>query len=139
MFRNILVGIDGSDHALKAAELAGSMARCMNANIWVVACFEAVPAYLGEPNLGLAIHANMECAEQNLQAALHVIGKVGGEVQTQILQGSPAQAILSAAEVHQVDLIVMGTRGLGRLGGLLLGSQSQQVLAHADCPVMLVR
>jgi nucleotide-binding universal stress UspA family protein len=38
-----------------------------------------------------------------------------------------------------VDLIVMGTRGLGRLPSLIMGSQSQKVVSQADCPVLLVR
>jgi nucleotide-binding universal stress UspA family protein len=139
MFTNILVGIDGSEHSLKAATVAGDLARCMHADVWVVACFDAVPAYLGEPNLGEAIQAHMDCAEQNLQAGIRRIGEIDGEVHTQVLQGSPAEAILAAAEVHEADLIVMGTRGLGRLSGLIMGSQSQKVVAHAACPVMLVR
>ena len=50
-----------------------------------------------------------------------------------------AEAILEAAIGEQADLIVMGTRGLGAIGSLFLGSQSQKVLAEAPCPVLLVR
>jgi nucleotide-binding universal stress UspA family protein len=58
---------------------------------------------------------------------------------TEVLEGPPADAILRVAEARNVDLIVMGARGLGSLGSLLLGSVSQKVLAHATCPVMIVR
>jgi nucleotide-binding universal stress UspA family protein len=139
MFKNILVGIDGSTHSLKAAQIAGELARCMQADIWVVACFEPVPAYLGEPNLGYAIQANLDSAEQHLQAGLGEIGEVAGKTHTRVLEGSPAETILSVAEVHEIDLIVMGTRGLGRISGLIMGSQSQKVVSQAACPVMLVR
>jgi len=50
-----------------------------------------------------------------------------------------AEAVLSVAEVRGNDLIVMGTRGLGRLAGAQLGSQSQKVVANDSCPVLLVR
>jgi len=55
------------------------------------------------------------------------------------LQGRPAEAILQAAIAEKADLIVMGTRGLGAVGSLFLGSQSQKVVAEAPCPVLLVR
>ena len=61
------------------------------------------------------------------------------ETITEILQGPPADAILRVAKTRDVDLIVMGARGLGSLGSLLLGSVSQKVMAHATCPVIIVR
>jgi nucleotide-binding universal stress UspA family protein len=139
MFKKILVGIDGSEHALKAAGLAGDLARCMQAEVLVVACFERVPVYLGEPYMDEVIQVSIDCAEENLQAALQRVGEAGGKIQSLVLEGSPAEAILNAAEVQQVDLIVMGTRGLGRLPSLIMGSQSQKVVSQADCPVLLVR
>jgi nucleotide-binding universal stress UspA family protein len=139
MFKNILIGVDGSEHALKAAKIAGDLARCMGADLWVVACFEPVPTYLGESNLQTAITTHMSDADRSLQSALQEIGEIPSELNPQLLEGSPAETILSVAEVREIDLIVMGTRGLGRLGGLLLGSQSQKVVANARCPVLLVR
>lgn len=140
MFKKILLGVDGSVHSFKAARVAGEMARSMQADsLEVVICYELVPAYMGEPFLEEAITARMLASEKTLETALQVIGSIPGELKTQILEGPPAEAILSVAEVNDNDLIVMGTRGLGRLAGLLLGSQSQKVVAHAHCPVLLVR
>jgi nucleotide-binding universal stress UspA family protein len=139
MFKNILVGIDGSEHSIKAAHTAGEMARCMGAHIWVVACFEPVPVYLGEPYLNRTIQQSLDFAEDALTMGLKEIGEVPGEIHTTVLEGSPAETILSVAGDNQIDLIVMGTRGLGRLGGLLLGSQSTKVVSQAECPVLLVR
>ena len=139
MFKTLLLGVDGSEHALKAARLAGELARCVHADLWVVASFDPLPSYLGQPNLQAAITARLQHAEQILQPALEAIGETGASVKSEILEGPPAEAILSMAEVRGVDLIVMGTRGLGRLSGLLLGSQSQKVVAHAACPVLLMR
>lgn len=138
MFKNILVGVDGSEYSYKAAKIAGEMARCMGADLWVVACFEPVPAYLGEPNLQNAITGHLAEAEDVMAIALREVDQVPGELHKVLLEGAPADTILSVAEVRAVDLIVMGTRGLGRLSGLLLGSQSQKVVAQAHCPVLLV-
>lgn len=139
MFKNILLAVDGSEHALKAARLAGEMARLTNANLWVITSFDPIPTYLGEPNLSQVITARTREAESTLNAALEEVGQVPGELKTQVLEGPPAEAILKVAAVREVDLIVMGTRGLGRLAGALLGSQSQKVVSHASCPVLLAR
>jgi nucleotide-binding universal stress UspA family protein len=140
MFNHILLGVDGSEHALHAAETAADLAHSMRSNILrIVVAFDPVPPYLGEPNLQTAISARMKEADTILQKALEAVGEIPGEVHTEILEGSPAEAILDVANTRKVDLIVMGSRGLGRLTGALLGSQSQKVVQHAPCPVLIVR
>jgi nucleotide-binding universal stress UspA family protein len=140
MFKNILLAVDGSEHALHAAKTAAALARSMNSEILrIVVAFEAVPAYLGEPNMQTAISARMKEAETVLQKAVDAVGEIPGEIHTEIMEGPPAEAILDVAEARSCDLIVMGSRGLGRLAGALLGSQSQKVVRHASCPVLVVR
>jgi nucleotide-binding universal stress UspA family protein len=139
MFTTILVGVDGSEHALHAARLAGEMARRFNANLWVVACFDPVSRLLGEPDLSNLIAERMTQCESTVKQALPVIGEIPGELKTEILEGPAANAILTVAETRQVDLIIIGRRGLGQIAGLLLGSQSQKVVAQATCPVLVLR
>jgi nucleotide-binding universal stress UspA family protein len=140
VFNNILLGVDGSEHALRAAQTAGDLARAMKSKtLRVVVAFEFIPPYLGEPNLQTVIAARMNDAENILQNALKALGEIPGEVHTEVLEGSPAEAILDVAGTRQNDLIVMGSRGLGQLSGLLLGSQSQKVVQHAKCPVLIVK
>lgn len=139
MFKNILLAVDGSSHAERAAALAAEMMRCGGSQLIVVVAYDAVPTYLGEPNLQAAITARISEAESILEKAVSIIGDVGAPVKTEIMEGPPAEAILTVAETRQADLIVMGSRGLGRLAGLLLGSQSQKVVSHATCPVLIVR
>ena len=140
MFDHILLAVDGSNHALHAAEKAAELARVMNSKILrVVVAYDPVPSYLGEPNMQTAISARMDEADSILQKVMDVIGEIPGEIHTEILEGSPAEAILDIAKTRKSDLIVMGSRGLGRLQGALLGSQSQKVVRHAPCPVLIVR
>ncbi|MBU1661972.1 MAG: universal stress protein [Chloroflexi bacterium] len=139
MFENILLAIDGSEHARKAARLAGDLARHHGANLRVVVAFEPVPVYLGEPNFQQVVFVRLREADDVLKAALELVGDIPGELKTEVLEGPPAEAILNVADTRGNDLIVMGTRGRGRLSGLLLGSQSQKVVAHAHCPVLLIR
>lgn len=139
MFKNILVAVDGSEHALKAARIAGDFARQMNAELRVVTAFDPVPTYLGEPNLQHALDERFASAQQVLEGAVKEIGDIPTELKADVLEGPAAEAILAVVEAREIDLIIMGTHGLGRLKGLLLGSQSQKVVAHAPCPVLLVR
>ncbi len=139
MFKNILLAFDGSEHALKAARVAGDMARSMQAALRVITIFDPISPYLGETNLQTAIAGHMAQAEATLQDALKEVGEIPGGLDSEILEGPVAEAILSVVDVRQIDLVIMGTRGRGRLAGLLLGSQSQKVVSHASCPVLLVR
>jgi len=70
---------------------------------------------------------------------LKEIGELPCEIHTELLEGDAASAIIDVATVRKSEIIVMGSRGLGRLAGLVLGSTSQKVVAHAPCPVLIVR
>jgi nucleotide-binding universal stress UspA family protein len=131
-----LLAFDGSVHAQKAALVAADLARQYRASLYLIHTYEPIPDYLGEPFLQQAISRRTEAADRVVAQAL--LGELP-RLEAEVLEGPPAEAILRVSEVRKVDLIVMGTRGLGQLKGLLLGSQSQKVLAHAPCPVLLAR
>ena len=139
LFKNILLAVDGSDHATKAAQIAGDLARSMNANLVLLTAFDPVPSYLGEPNRQNLLSAHMSEAEHAMQKGQQEVGEISGKVEKEILEGPAAEAILNVAETRGNDLIIMGTRGSGGLKSLLMGSQSQKVVSHATCPVLLVR
>jgi nucleotide-binding universal stress UspA family protein len=140
MFEKVLLAVDGSEHALHAARTAADLARALKAKEFrIVAAYDFIPPYLGEPNLQFAIDARMEEAKNIMQAAVDVVGDLPCEIHTELLEASPAEAIISVATTRKSDLIVIGSRGLGTLAGLLLGSTSQKVVAHAPCPVLIVR
>ena len=140
MFENILLSVDGSEHALRAAKMAGDLARSINAKqLRIVVAYDPVPAYLGDPNLQQAINARLEQSKIVLDAATQAVGAVSCEIHTELLEGSPAEAIIEVARTRDSDVIVMGARGLGRIATAVLGSTSQKVVAHATCPVLIVR
>ena len=122
MFDHILLAVDGSDHSLKAAKVAGDLARLSSGTLHVMTAFDELPHYLGEPNLSKAIAERTNSAEKILSAAIKEIGEIPGECDSEVLEGSPAETILRDAETHNADLIIMGTRGQGEMRSLLLGS-----------------
>jgi nucleotide-binding universal stress UspA family protein len=139
MFKNILLAIDGSEHSMRAAKIAGDLARQLGSNIWVVVCYEPIPAYLGEPNLQHALNERLEHTAEIMAPAISAIGQIPGEIKKETLEGPAAEAILNVIETRGNDLVIMGTRGRSQLAGLLLGSQSHKVIMYAPCPVLMVR
>jgi len=138
LFKKILLAVDGSEPAGRAAKLAGEMARFCNSDLLIVTAFSEVAGYLGQPNFQDAINERMFKADEILKAGKEAIGEIKGNVSTTRVEGSAADVILNVAEARGADLIIMGVRGEGGLRSLLLGSQSQKVISHSTCPVMLV-
>jgi nucleotide-binding universal stress UspA family protein len=140
MFNKILLAVDGSEHALNAARKAAELARTMKPGEFrIVVSYDTIPIYLGEPNLQFAIDNRKSAAEEILNQAVNEVGTIPCDIHTEVIEGNPAEAIIDVAKIRSTDLIVMGSRGLGTLAGLLLGSTSQKVVAHAPCPVLIVR
>lgn len=81
----------------------------------------------------------MKEANAILQKAQDVIGKIPGEIHTELIEGSPAEAIINVAKTRGSTVIVMGSRGISTIAELVLGSTSHKVTSHAPCPVLIVR
>jgi len=145
MFHHILICSDGSEHALKAAYMAGELARTFHArltmltvfNPWTVS-YSAATVHPKEP-VDLPLMADyVESIEAEIERrTLDAVGKV--ECRFLREMGHPVDKIAHVAQRDQVDLIVVGSRGLGRFQSQLLGSTSEGVVRHALCPVLIVR
>ncbi len=140
MFKKILLAYDGSDHSRKAALLAADMAREHPGEVVVslVTVMEKSPREMGESYLSQIIEKRTEIGLNNLKEAVELLG-TGFEIQENLLFGDAAQTIIQTAHTQGCDLIVMGTRGLGLLQGLLVGSQANKVVSLSECPVLLVK
>jgi nucleotide-binding universal stress UspA family protein len=139
MFKQIVVAIDGSEHGWQALEYAKHVAECEGASLWLVHAFPHTSDLRGYEAFDRLISERTEAGQVVLDEAREQLGDTPLEVHEELLEGPPAEAILRVAETRNVDLIVMGTRGLGSLRGLLLGSVSSKVVQHAHCAVMLAR
>lgn len=139
MFHKILTAFDGSDHARRAARIAGELARQQTqAELWLVVAVNPIPVELGESFITDLIDERTHVGEAMLQEAKKIIGE-NVPVHEKLLFGSPAESILEVSKNCNCDLIIMGTRGLGGLRSLLLGSQVQKVISLADVPVLAVK
>ena len=147
MFEHILLASDGSEHALKAAQAAIEIARRFSSKLTLLCVFDP-PATLNDIAAGQQEPAEdrnvlMEHAEHILDAASRRTEKVleaaGIPFDSRCETGHPVNMIVNVAARERVDLIVMGSRGLGRFESFLLGSVSERVLHHANCPVLIVK
>ena len=140
MFEGILLAVDGSEHSLRSAKEAGDLARAMKSDsLRIVVAFDSIPPYLGEPNMQQAITARMKEANAILQKAQDAVGKIPGEIHTELIEGPAAEAIINVAKTRGSTVIVMGSRGMSAIAELVLGSTSHIVVSHAPCPVLIIR
>lgn len=137
MFKRIVVPVDGSEHSRRALAYAKEMAEKFDGMIWLVHAFPQTSDMLGYVEYEKLI-ARREAAGQKIldQARVQLGDKL--DVRQELLEEPAAEAILSVAETRQAELIIIGTRGLGALQGLLLGSVSHKVMQHAACPVLSI-
>lgn len=140
MYDTILVPVDGSEHAERAAAHAQYLATVFDATVHVVSVVD-VQAVAGPFDAGGVDEAFVERLEAEGEQAIEAVESEfeGGAIETAVVQGRPNEAILDYTEEHGVDMIAMGTHGRTGLGRYLTGSVTEAVVRHAEVPVLTVR
>jgi nucleotide-binding universal stress UspA family protein len=132
----IVVGVDGSPASVEALRWAAKQAALTGGNLEMVTSWQ-VPTQYGNDFYGDQFDW-AELAQRSLDTATKEAGDGTPVAGTQtVVQGSPAHVLVDASA--GAELLVVGTRGHGGFAGLLLGSVSEYVIAHARCPVLVVR
>jgi nucleotide-binding universal stress UspA family protein len=130
-FQKILVGFDGSEQGEKATETALALASSLDSKLLVFAV-----ARPPEPATMVELDAMLDDAREHFEASFK---KIVQRLETDIAVGHPVEQIVHRAEQDDIDLIVLGRRGMSRFEKMLVGSTSEKVLRYAHCPVMVVR
>ncbi len=130
----VVVGTDGSEWSTTALRWAAEEARVRGATLHVVHAWH-VP-YLVAPMGAELVNAIEEAGRSVLQAALSDPALEGVVAEGHLVCDGAAQAVMDRAE--GASLIVVGSRGLGRLKRALLGSTSRQIAHHAPCPLVAI-
>ena len=138
---DLLVPFDNSPSARRALDHAVALARQRDGTrLRVLAVLDAVGVDTRELVAAAEIDRVLSAeASAVLDPARAAVGPTGVTCTYHSATGMPAQSIAAHAREHAVDQIVMGTRGLGTIPGLLLGSVAQRVVLLAGCPVTLVK
>jgi nucleotide-binding universal stress UspA family protein len=140
----ILLALDGSPCSVVARDLVAALPWPAGVTIHVLSAFDS-PADWTATRGSTAdwLRGTSEAAREEMHEQLRELGKplVGEdrEVQHEVVEGRAADAISAAARAHDVDLVVMGSRGRGPIGSMLLGSVAAEVAHRAPCPVLVAR
>jgi nucleotide-binding universal stress UspA family protein len=135
---NILLATDGSWEAELAASTAAELANSTNSELHVVYVGELVPTVLAQTEVEPTRFERE--AQQLLDEQVRTVEEAGGTVKEVHLRfGRADEQIIDLAESLDVGMIVMGSRGQGRIRRTLMGSVSDSVVRHAHCPVVIVR
>lgn len=132
----IVVGYDGSDAARRALAEAARRAG-PGGTVLVVHAYEPPPDWMGRPDYQRILDAHRGRGEALLEEAAADPVLAGVTVETDLLGGHPADAILAAAEARDAQEIVLGSRGFGPVRAAL-GSVGLRVLHSANRPVLVV-
>jgi nucleotide-binding universal stress UspA family protein len=154
MFEKILVPVDNSPHSRNALEAAIQIAKKFSGRITLIHVYSSVFPMMavGEPStlspgvpispptrfLGYAEVAQ-KSGERLLADLKHKVETEQLEADTIMEKGHAVQEIIRAAKGGSFDLIVMGARGVSHIREMLLGSVTDGVIHHADCPVLVIR
>jgi nucleotide-binding universal stress UspA family protein len=140
MFTKILLAYDGSEGANRALETGLSLAKLHGAQLWALAVEENLPRFSGTID---EVQEEKAFANQYygkiLAEAMATASKMGGELQTMLRTGHPAQTIVAAAKEGNFDLILVGHSGLSGVWAAFLGTTAEKVSRHAPCSVLIVR
>jgi nucleotide-binding universal stress UspA family protein len=134
----VLLATDGSAEAQLAATTAADLANSTSSELHVVHVGEWTPTFLAQTEQEPA--ERQREARRRLDEEVGRIEQAGGTVEeAHLRQGQAAEEIVDLAESLGIGLIVMGSRGRGRIRRALMGSVSDSVVRHAHCPVTIVR
>jgi nucleotide-binding universal stress UspA family protein len=148
MFKHILVSTDGSRLSLKGIKAGVRLAAALGAKVTGVCVIPPwrTPVYgegvtYGVPRSPAQYKEAMEKAARKTLAAVEIEAEMAGvPCATQFVTAERAwEGILRVAKARRCDLLSIASHGRGGLGGLLIGSETQRVLAHSKLPVLVTR
>jgi nucleotide-binding universal stress UspA family protein len=128
---SMLICVDGSERSTKALDFAAKLAEKMDSRITLLNVQEE-RLHKASPKVAA------ELGERILTEALDAIGEQKLKVDKRLEVGVPSDVIVKVAEKGRYDLVVLGSRGLGRVNRFLLGSVSDDVSQKAKCSVLIV-
>ena len=137
---NILTTTDFSDEALNGIDYAAWLAKLLDCEVTLL---HIVEDYLPPIIFGMSEHKRRQALEAQAERATQTLNGLaearlpGIRTQTSVLIGSPAKEIVRFAKEHEVNFVVMASRGYGLVGQLLIGSTTERVLHRAPCPVLV--
>jgi nucleotide-binding universal stress UspA family protein len=140
-FKTILVPADGSKPSKRALERAVYLSKVCKAEIILLYVADLNKKISSFEQVSIGGFLTSDLKEEGYETLTKLVRTIPPDiaVRPKVLLGAPTETIIEEAEACNADLIIMGSRGLGSLEKLVMGSVSQFVVQHAKCPVMTVQ
>lgn len=139
MYKHILLASDGSDNALRAAKEAVKLASYhKDSEIEVVYVVDIDKSKYDILHSDSKEEAELERRKKNSNV-IQYLNESGIQYKTTILRGEPGPEIVKYANEQEVDVVVIGNRGLNTFQEMVLGSVSHKVMKRVNCPAMVVK
>lgn len=158
MYERILVAYDGAYHSRKALDIGVEFAKSYNAKLFILTVIpEVIFPVFPEEGMGVGYPSILVKGERKditdySDKAEETYGKILNlvfeeiaeehpelEVEPKLAEGKPSSVIVRMGEAEEIDLIIMGSRGLGAVGRFLLGSTTREVVETCNKPIMIVK
>ncbi|RBW70665.1 universal stress protein [Bacillus taeanensis] len=140
LYKKILAAYDGSELSQKALRHAVEMTKQNKESELIVVSAVNPTGPMTHPSIYEQIAQSLtEQAQELIEDVKQTLDSLSNNTSTFVIMGNPAQKIVEFADSNKVDLIVMGSRGLGGIRELFLGSVSHNVLQQAHCPVLIIK
>lgn len=139
MFKKILLAADGSAHALRAAEKAIDLARNYSESHIVVLYVVDSKTSKADVLRNLDTDGIAQLRQEKMYSIEKKAKESGVNYEIKIIRGEPGPSIVDYANENDIDVILIGSRGLNGLQEFMLGSVSHKVAKNAKCPVMIIK
>lgn len=138
-YNNILIPLDGSPDSIFACEIAMNLSCSDPAGrmFHLVHCVSPIPSLIGGESRENLMEDQKNEADKIFLQARNIVESKGYKCRTYFKNGAPGEEIVQAVGETKSEVIIMGTRGLGNLESLFLGSVSREVLRNSAVPVIL--
>lgn len=136
--KRILVAVDGSNFSEKVIQEAIEYARLFKAEVVFVYCHKKYPRLMKQPYRDHMISEIRDETMETVKPYLAQLEQADIPYVERLLETPAGVTIAETAENENCDLIIMGSRGLSNLQGLIVGSTTNRVLHLAKCPVLVV-
>lgn len=139
VFGRILVPIDGSELSFKALDVGVRLASVMGASLYAINVF-SMPSFSATATEIRALEeSKMQERRWIMERALEAGKKAAVKVKAELLAGNPAEKMLGYIEREKIELVIMGSSGLGQLKSLVMGSTTYKVSHSARCAVLIIK
>ncbi|ALC82161.1 universal stress protein [Bacillus gobiensis] len=138
MYQRILLAVDGSEHSSRATDHAIALSLVTGAEIELIYVLDYSKAKSEVLHSGNSLQLKNE-RQQRLKKAEEKLQKNDVSYQITMKHGEPGPTIVEHANRNNVDIVIIGSRGLNSLQEMVLGSVSHKVAKRASCPVLIVK